>query len=290
MSVKPFNVIRYRPSTQTLTTTPLPAPASTGTVSFVVTRHAAIVRPWDRVPGSLLQAGPRATKLTGRIASGGTILLPGPDENHVWVISSDNDDNQPSIREVGIDGKPTGTAITVPKKVQDPWFSIASDGAGYLLSQGPQGVYDLRPDGAHLVPHGQVLAAGPTGYVINDCDDVQCGMAVIGRSGDASTPVPGPPEASAPGIVSPDGRFAAVGDASSASVTLTNLATGRSTTVSGFTGTDARYLSQMAFTPNSDYLLVVTADGLVPVDTATLTRGPTLAIPDLVAIAIRPLS
>lgn len=282
------HVIRYEPATQELTSTDVPWGQGDGPLSVVFTGNALVVRPWDFVAGYLVVDGSRAVQLSGALATG-TLVLPGRDANHVWALAEDRG----SLKEVDANGKPTGTAIPIPDKLQIPAWALTPDGAGYVLGAGLEGTYDLRPDGAQLVTHGLVRAAGPTGYLIEDCGNAdsgsRCRLAVLGRGTTTIAPVPGsgaPPQ----GVISPDGNYAAIGNRGSQSVTLPDLTAGRSITISGdgVGSFGTAQASKVAFSPDSRYLLVATAEGVVPIDTYSMTARDALPIPGLYAVATRP--
>ena len=293
----PKGVMRYRPATGTLTVTPVPPVLSSNLLSFVVTSNSVVLRSMDDVESYLVPDGKRATPLTGLLGRP-TRVLPGPDAGHVWVVSSsDQQRGHTSLMLVDTAGKPTGPRIDLPDALDGAGgYSVSPDGAGYALVQGLGGVYDARPDGVHLVTHGQVVAVGPTALLVYDCNDTaRCSASVIdSRTGTRHT-VPGLSVPSDPfpvaGPISPDGAYAAIVGLTPGqpTVELINLRTGRThdlkVGLGGQFGTDA--LSQLAFTPDSRYLLVAGTVGVSPVDTSTGRALDPLPVPPMSAIAVR---
>ncbi len=299
----PAGLIRYRPATGALTVTPVPPIRSGNILSFVVTRTAAIIRSMDNVPGYLVPEGKPAVPLPGLLGKPARVL-PGPDADHLWLTSSNNPANgappRTSLVLVNAHGRATGTTIRVPTGLGDGGgYAVTSDGAGYALAYGIGGVYDVRPDGAHLVTHGQVVAAGPTAFLVYDCNDKgQCSSAVINRKTGAKRALAaltfdavqtfGPQ-----GVISADGRYAAVRrfDADGTRLQLVDLRTGRShmlTLNMATVGNVNDLTSGLAFSPSGRYLLVAGTVRATPVDTRTGHLLDPLPIPPMNAMAIRP--
>jgi hypothetical protein len=70
-------VIRVQPARGRITRTRVPALASTGPVTFVVTATSAMIRPIDSVPGLLVPDGHPARQMPTDVSTGGP-LFPGP--------------------------------------------------------------------------------------------------------------------------------------------------------------------------------------------------------------------
>jgi hypothetical protein len=202
----PGVMIRVQLAAGRITRTVVPDLGSSGPVSFVVGPDRAIVRPLDFVPGYEVRDGEPAHELSGEFRSGG-VALPGPDRDHVWVQTGAG--RNASMTLVGFDGRPTHTAIPIPR---GGTFATA-DGSGYLLFELTGGVYRATPDGLRRVTAGQVLAAGPTRWLTVECDARHnCLPTVIDRvTGDRHT-LPASLARYFPGggVISPDGRTAAL--------------------------------------------------------------------------------
>jgi hypothetical protein len=263
-------------------------------MSFATTATSAIVRPMDNVNGYLVPVTGPATVLAGLLART-AVVMPGPDAAHVWVLNDENSGQRLVL--VDAHGKKASPTIALPTTLAPGGASsLSPDGAGYVLARGLGGIYDVRLGGAQLVTHGTVLAAGPTTFVVYECDAAaHCSVTAVDRKSGKRAPVPGyRPEVFAliQGVSSPDGRYAAiVGDGpSGVAISLLNVATGALFPVHvRFMGVALNNVTNIAvFTSDSRYLLLAGTDGVVPVDVAAGTALDTLPVPPLKAIAIRP--
>lgn len=203
----PGVVIRIEPARGRVTTTELPLLGSDGPTSFVVGPYGALIRPQDSVEGYLVPDGRPARTLAGAFAQASQIL-PGPRWGEVWLVGEAGAVRP--IRLTRVDD--TGQVL---QSINPPLsgFVTGSDGAGYLLMSGIGGVYDLRPDGAHRITSGSVLAVGPTRFLLAECDErYHCSRIVVDRTSGARRVIPGSGvEPFAPsGTISPDGRTAAI--------------------------------------------------------------------------------
>ena len=281
-------VIRIQFALGRITRTRVPALASTGPVTFVVTATSAMIRPIDSVPGLLVPDGHPARQMPTDVSAGGP-FFPGPDPTQVWQQLTGTD--PPVLALVGPDGVATDRRIVFGKDTTP--LNATPDGAGYLLVPGLGGVYDARPDGMHRVTGGQVLAAGPTGWLVSDCDAAHvCANSVQDRGGHTYA-MPGPANLSIvpPGRISPDGKVAAVfttpPDAQHG-LALTDLTTGTTRTLGLALSADADQ-SALAWSPDSRWLFVVdTARHLRVIDpTTTDSVDPEWAPFTVTQIAIR---
>jgi hypothetical protein len=292
-------VVRYRPGTGELVTTPVPPLMSNGPFSFVATTDAVVIRPMDHVPALVVPDG-RPAEIAGGMLTPAYLALPGPRPDRVWVAAPDGD----AVDLILVDstGRLTGPVVKPPASLGiHGGYGMTRDGDGAVLASAIGGVYDLRPGETRLVTHGTVLAAGPTGYLVYECDEAAHGSpAVVDRASRTRTVLGGyaPSEVVASGqsqgVISPDGRHAALFDYSAGPhVVLVDLRTGDSTVVGTSPNSQAPLwgdaASLFAFTPDSDTLLVAAAAGVDVVESATGTVRGRLPVPTLAAIAIRPL-
>ena len=274
--------------------TTLPTLQSTGPVSFVVGPDDAIVRPLDNVPGYLIPDRKPPRQLTGVLANGG-VLLPGPAPGDDWFVR-----NTESIVLVGPDGRPTGVQVTgIPRTW--PALSATADGRGELLIASETGaLYDVAP--GLLRPPGMVLlAAGPTTWFGLSCPRGRCHNVVVSIATGARRTLPGPATlipnvapAEMYGAVAPDGSAAAVFLASSnaggpTKLLLINLRSGAESQIAVPVAPDSS-AQQLAWSPDSRWLFVVTATGkLAVVNPRTmLAEGLDLGLSALSQIVIRP--
>ncbi|MGH3659234.1 MAG: hypothetical protein ACRDUA_21505, partial [Micromonosporaceae bacterium] len=156
-------VVRVQFARGRVTRTAVPELASSGPVAFVVGRDRAVVRPLDLVPGYVVPDGRRTRNLTGMLAHGGP-LVPGPRAEVAWVETGNG--NVLQAVQVGLDGDRTGVTVDLPTATG----FVRADGRGYLLVEGTGGVYDARPEGLHRITTGEVVAAGPPGWLAIECD------------------------------------------------------------------------------------------------------------------------
>lgn len=194
---------RIQPRVATVTRTAVPPVLSTGPVSFVVTADRALIRPLDFVPGVDLRDGRPPRPMDAALSEAG-VMFPGPDPDHVWVESGTALVLRP------VDGGPDTARVPVPGDgtVEQP----VEDGAGNLLFPGPTGVYAAGPEGLRRLSPGALLAVGPRGWIVAECNDAhRCRSELIdratGRRRDVGPPLTVGPR---PGLISPDGRTAAL--------------------------------------------------------------------------------
>jgi len=304
----PAGLVRYRPATGTVTVTPVPVITTDTVLSLAVTRTAAIIRPMDGV-GYVIANGRAAAPLAGLLAQG-VRVVPGPDPAHVWtvlealpdgtietssVVPDDQGPPQVSLALVDGAGRSAGATLTIPRSLLvTSGYGVTGDGAGYALAYGVGGIYDVRPDGLSLVTHGDLLAVGPTRYLVYDCDDGgRCGTAVVNRKDRSRRALAGFASRtwfpSAPGVVSPDGSEAALTQytPSGTVLLLIDLTTGKTRTVDTGLGLDGSGDSALAFSPDGRYLLVAGTVGVVPVDVRTGGLLSPLPVPPVTILAVR---
>jgi hypothetical protein len=217
------SVFRIQLATGQVVSSPIPLLSSDGQSAFIAGPNEVIVQPVDSVPGFAVPDGQPATALPTGFPLGGTVL-PGPDANHVWTSDPENN----TMTLVGLDGRSTGTTLTVPS----PYGTPVADGAGYLLFYGTGGIYDLRPTGITRVTTGDLIATGPTAFLTNECDaQFRCSTTAINRAtGARHTLRASTDQYSSNGVISPNGSTAAVlsggSNTATGQIELINMATG----------------------------------------------------------------
>ncbi len=290
----PDGVVRIVLAKGRLTSTAVPGLGSSGPVSFLVGPDRAVIRPLDFVPGFAVDDGRIATALTGALSQGGP-LIPGPDAGHVWADTAA--DGSPDVMTlVDWQGRPTPTHFSVPAGW--PAVGATSDGAGNVLLTAPNGgTYQVRPDGRRLITAGTLLASGPTGYLVSECDAAgKCRTSVLDRStgtrkvlaSSITTPYQG-----TAGLISPDGKTAAVIDiagvgSSAVRLSLVDLSSGVEHPLGADVGLPIRDNS-MVWAPDSRRLFVATDTGRIAVvDRNTGQVGDLgLSLPLIEQLAIR---
>jgi hypothetical protein len=278
----PDGVARIELAAGRVTWTRVPPLNSSGPTAFLVGSGWAMVRPLDNVAGYLVQDGRPAVPLPGELSRGGE-ALPGPDPTTAWL------NRDQALRLMDLTGRPNGRTIPIPQGLYQP----TPDGTGYALLIGTGGVYLATPAGLTRVTSGQLLAAGPTYWLVRECDATyQCQTLAVDRLTGTRQPVamvPGRLYGSL-GRISPDGALAAVleqdrPDARPA-VHLIDLHTGtdRRPNLALYPAGDGA----MAWAPDSRWLFVANEDGRIwPLQAATakvLELGAPLPLVNQIAI------
>ena len=245
-----------------ITRTVLPPALGDAPISFIVGPKQAIIRPLDNVPGYVVPDGLPARPLTGILASGGQ-LLPGPVADEEWYIGGNQD-----ITLIGPQGAATGLRLAALSR-QYPVQSATSDGRGYVVlfnSSGRQ--YDATPASLRagaLAGRGRAQElAGP------ELPERPVPQRRGGRVTGTRRTLPGDglnvvswPWPDEPGVVAPDGSFAAVTVASGAqgaALDLVNLSTGRTTTLPVPIGAVSDSTT-LAWSPDSRWLFALAGNG-----------------------------
>ncbi len=230
----------------------------------------------NRIPAALQRVGP---------------MLPGPDADHIWVMTGDGPRARMAL--VALDGRLAGPSARLTANLRS---APTADGGGYPLLFGVTGTYWASPQGLRRVTQGAVVADGPTGWLVLECDSLGCVPLLVGRMGDRR-PLPALLHASGGGMVSgtlaPDGRRAALyqGDpASGLRLALVDLATGSvvPTDVSLAAGA---VLRSPRWSPDGRLVLCVDDSGrIVAVDAGTGRTRPLVppnVLPPMEGIAVR---
>lgn len=290
----PDSMVRIELAKGRLTRTAVPGLRSGGSVDFLVGPDRAVIRPLDFVPGFAIEDGRNATDLAGALDHGGP-LIPGPDAGHVWADTAAQG-SQDVMTLVDWQGRLTPTHFVVPTG----WPSVVgatSDGAGNVLLTAPDGAtYQARPDGRRLVTAGTVLASGPTGYLVSECGAARkCQTLVLDRRTGTRKVLKFAiiPHLGGTGLISPDGKTAAVVDvphvgSSAVRLSLVDMTSGAVHPLGAGIGTPIRDAS-MIWAPDSRRLFVATDTGRVAVvDRTTRTVGDLgLRLPAIEQLAIR---
>lgn len=285
----PGRAVRVQPARGRVTQTVLPALASNGPVSFVAGPSQMIIRPWDFVPGYLIADGRPARPLTGALDRGGEVL-PGPRPGEVWVRSAYQFQ---SLSLARADGRVTGVSMRLPA---GGWWLASPNGRGDVLLTGVGEIYDVWPGGSRHIG-GMLAAVGPTRWLTVTCNRPhRCADVVINPVTGAQRQLGGPPvasvSASSPGVIAPDGATAAlfrVTAGGQVTLHLVSLATGADQRIAVPLVPDSVGAGKLAWSPDSQWLFVVTAHGgLAAVNARTRrVQGLGAQLPWLSQIAIR---
>ena len=246
-----------------VTRTSVPLVGSASPIFFVVGQDRVIVHPMDSVAGYVVRDGKPAEQLPPALDQAAS-ALPGPDPWHVWAETETGTATAMSL--LTLDGRPAGVQIPIPRDATVQ----ASDRAGNVLMFGIGGMYDLRRDGMHRITGGILLAAGPTRWLAQECDErYRCTSVVIDRATSIRRTISTPLDAyeQNAGVISPDGRTAALlqpNGLGGSNVHLLDLTTGVDR-VTGVTTSSGQTLGGRTFvwSPDSRWLFVTNGGGRV---------------------------
>src|SRR5215468_2200807 len=249
-------VYRIELATGRVTRTTAPITSSGPPTLLVVGRHEVLVHGWDSGGGWLVRDGQPARKLPGLLAAAGP-AMPGPNPGQVWVQTGDEQHQKMTL--VGLDGRSTGVSLPIQYG--------GADGAGYLLATMVGGTYDARPDGLYRITSGVVLAAGPTGWLAEECDERhRCTLNLIDRrSGEHRVLGPTRDDEFSNGVLSPDGTLAAMAgptdETGLAALHLIDLRSGADHKSTIMVDTNSGVGYGWAWSPDSQWLFVADAAG-----------------------------
>ncbi len=285
-------LVRIQFASGRITQTAVPV-QSGGPVSLVVGPHEAIIRPLDYVPGYLVPDGRPARPLSGPLANGG-IAIPGPQPGTAWVQAGSQATSMPLVR---MDGTETGVSVRLPQgRGSSQAFSDGRGGVLVIDYSETGGTWDdVRPGGYQPIA-GTLAAVGPTRWLVVDCHaGHRCSNAVVDPATGARHTLPGSSaelqSGAAPGVIAPDGSAAAIAAASGDQVSLhlINLVSGSDQQVSVPLNGESAAGQTLAWSPDSRWLFVVTAQGKLAVVDARTGHVESLgaSLPPLRLIAVR---
>ena len=281
-------LVRIEPATGRITRTAIPTLLSGGPVYLLASEDQVLIRPLDKVPGYLVPDGRPARELPALLEHDGPVY-PGPRPNQMWARPSD--DHQPVMALMELDGSRLAEFIPIPS--ENLSFDATADGAGYLLFPGIGGVYNARPDGLRRISTGSLVAVGPTGWLVTECDDRHRCQSVLIDRGDGSRRVVNAAIAGRQqrGVISPDGSTAAMlisARNGAIGLQLLDLATGNRRVLN--VSVNQSYEGAIAFSPDSNWLLVVTVDGTLSVINRKTAAVGSLGVPlpSLNQLVLRP--
>jgi hypothetical protein len=226
--------------------------------------------------------GRPARRLPAGLGDGGE-AFPGPRPGTVWIDS----DGAVVLRSVA-----EGRALaSVPRP--EPEAEVAADGAGGLVFRATGGVYAGTTAGPRRITTGALLAAGPTRWLVLECDDAhRCRPYAVDRATGARRAVPAALPAEVPrGVVAPDGRTAAmlrVRRDGTVVPYLLDLASGASRPVG--LEVDQPGAGNLVWSPDSRWLFTTATNGMVTaVDRATVRPTPLgISLQTPATLALRP--
>jgi len=282
-------LVRIQPAAGRIIQTTIPDLNSGGPVSLLTGSDRVIIRPLDHVPGYLVPDGKPARVLPAQLNLDGPVF-PGPAPGQMWVRPAD--DHQPVMALATLDGRRLADFVPVPTGSSS--FEAVSDGAGYLLYPSIGGVYQARPGGLRRISTGALLAVGPTGWLVVECDEqYRCQQVLVNRlDGSRRTVSTATVNQPRTGIISPDGATAAMLTNSSngtSGLYLLDLKSGNRKLI-GVSANLESFDGITAFSPDSRWLFVITVDGSIAVVNRATGAVSTLegSLPPLTQLVVRP--
>ena len=283
-------LVRIQFASGRITQTAVPV-RSGGPVSLVVGPHEAIISRLDYLPAYLVPDGRPARPLSGVLGTGG-IVIPGPQPGTAWVEAGPAATSMPLVR---MDGTETGVSARMPPGGFSGAFSDGRGGVVVIEYFETGSTWDdVRPGGFQQIA-GNLAAVGPTRWLAVDCHaGRRCSSATVDPATGAQHTLPGPSAEllpAAPGVIAPDGSAAAIAAASGDRVTLhlLNLVSGSDQQIPVSLDWEAAADQRLAWSPDSRWLFVVTAQGkLAAVDARTgHVESLGVSLPSLSLIAVR---
>ncbi len=207
----PDELLRIEPARGKIVRTPVPELLSNGDVSFLVASDRVLIRPLDVVPGYEVADGKSARELPTALQQ--SPVFPGPRPDEVWVpTGSGTVGGYSAVQLFSVGGRPIARPVSLPADVQTG--QLLGDGAGGLMFSGVGGYYRLGPHGWRRFTSGEPLAVGPTRLFVAECNaQYRCSSTLIDARTGRRTSVPYDPrdrDMLGLGVISPDGRQAAI--------------------------------------------------------------------------------
>jgi hypothetical protein len=266
---------------------------SSAPVSLLIGPDRVVIRSLDNVPGYLVPDDRPAVEVPLLGDQGGPVF-PGPAAGQMWVPPAD--DQKQVMTLATLDGRRiTGSHGLLEMPRGSFARDAVADGAGYLLFTGIGGVYDARPDGVRRITTGVLLAVGPTGWLVTECDDrYRCQAVLIGRA-DGSRRVVGGNivDPYTRGVIAPDGSTAAImttGPNNTLGLSVIDFARNRRLQVRNLYLNRETFDGAVVYSPDSKWLFAATESGTITaIDprTATATALDD-TLPTVVQLAVRP--
>lgn len=254
-----------------VTRTPLPAVDHSEPITLVAGPDRAVIRPLDGTAGFIVPDG-RPAEMLSIERRGGDVAYPGPEPDQMWLQTFA--ENRDGLVLVTLDGTEVGQPIPIPAGA----WPIGADGRGNVLVGAIGGVYLVGLDGPRRITTGVLNAAGPTHYLIMECDDrARCSTLIIDRNTGRRRGIDTKPDLSdyhtGPGIISPTGSHAALvrwGEEGTPAIRLIDFETGKESRIDvELREPDSPVGQVMAFSPDGSWLFVASPGGLVAVDIST---------------------
>jgi hypothetical protein len=186
---------------------------------------------------------------------------------------------------IDLDGRPTGELVTATG-------SFSSDGRGNLLLNDVGGVWEVPRDKPRRITTGRVAAVGLNHYLLVDCDaEHRCSSYLYDKKSEKKRRLGRADTARVPsGVVSPDGRYAALLSYDGATVMEVRDLTTNRTVRKAQERQDIYQASDVfAWSADSRWLFALHRGQLTLVEVASgRTITPDLGLPELAQITLRP--
>ncbi len=251
------SLVRITPATGAVTFMAVPQLASTGPVNMIVGPNWTLIEPIDAVPAM----DAKDDKTVAALNSTGGYVIAGPKPGEMWTVSE-----EPYIPTATLSLIEMGGRVLAEIKNVDPSAMLTSDGAGNVVAQRETGFYNLTPTSSRLITSGNLVAVGPTKWLVSECKSGRpCVATVIDRKTGARHALAAfnlRVDAEI-GAIAPNGKIAAVyadGPDGTPQLNLIDLGTGLAVPVAVVLP-DAISAQTIVWSPESKCLFVAGRDG-----------------------------
>lgn len=268
----PGELMRVEFASGRMTRTRMPDLVSEAPVTVLALGDRAIVHPWEGGDGFVVKDGKRAVDQSDDLADSG-FIAPGPKPDQVWLTMR-VDEGRRSVNTLATKTIVGGEMRPV-ESLPPSFWPDGPDGRGNVIVGGVGGQYLVRPAEVQRITTGNVIAAGPTRYLIQTCDErLRCHNEVVDRDTDARRQLEAEysrADVYALGLISAGGRWAALmrgANSGSPNLELLNLDTGRARVVD-VDLEDGDSPGRVVWSPDGRWLVAVSGDDIVLVDPNT---------------------
>jgi hypothetical protein len=278
------SVYRIDTRAKRVTRTRIPGLESSDQLAFLATPDRVILRPHREAGGFDVVDGKPPRALTGILSGGGT-YLPGP-SGYVWTIT----DKTAATRVASLTdsaGSRVHSTVTAPVGGE-----FSTDGTGGLLYSSIGGAYQAKPSGLRRVTTGRVVATSRDRFLTVECDErYTCRTYLLDRRTDVRRRVASlRPDLGPQGLLSPDGRYAALADWGAGSrpqYVVVEVNTARRIAAFSLGSPDVFGDPSAAWLPDGRLLFLRETQVAVFDPRTRRTTTPTVRLPPLVQLALR---
>ena len=167
----PNAVLRIDIDQHRVVSTPVGPVMSTAPAFLAVGPSAAVIRPYDNVPGYVVADSGAVTDPPGRLDDGTFMVCSDGRSNRLWVADE-------SLLQVDFNGSLQAQI----GGAQRPW-AIGCDGAGEMLFQQGGATKVTGIEAPTLVTSNNLIAAGPRTFLVRECATATaCPLTVVDRA------------------------------------------------------------------------------------------------------------